>query len=333
MRGWIYGLGIGIGLILLALIFVPFLIPIPPLEGTLLPEQLADPDSRFLDVNNITIHYKIAGEGEPCFILLHGFGSSTFSWREVIVPLSRFGTVLAFDRPGFGLTERPIPGEWQGLSPYSPEYQVELTIGMMDKLGIEKAILVGNSAGGAIALMTAIKYPKCIEALVLVDPAIYTGGGAPRILRPVLNTPQMRRLGPLIARQFAKSGEELARSAWHDPTKITPEIWEGYLKPLRVKDWDVGLWEIVRASHPLELEKYLKEIQVPVLIITGDNDRIVPTEHSIRLASEIPGARLFIVPNCGHVPHEECPEIFLRAIEEFIRSLYKPLSFYPIVPC
>ncbi|MDW8068073.1 MAG: alpha/beta hydrolase [Anaerolineae bacterium] len=309
---------IALGVLLVVLLVGPFLLPIPPLEETVPPEQLADPDSRFIEVNGITIHYKMAGSGRPAFLLLHGFAASTFSWREVLEPMSEWGTVVAFDRPGFGLTERPM--QWEGPNPYSPGVQAGLTVALMDALGIERAVLVGNSAGGAIALLTALTYPERVEALVLVSPAVRVGTGAPGWVRPLLQTPQMRRLGPLLVRSIRKWGTDLGRSAWHDPSRLTPEIWEGYTRPLRAEDWDRALWEVLRATHPLGLEKRLEEVRVPVLIITGDDDRIVPLEQSIHLAKEIPGAQLVVIPECGHVPHEECPGPFLEAVEIFLYS-------------
>jgi pimeloyl-ACP methyl ester carboxylesterase len=190
----------------------------------------------------------------------------------------------------------------------------------MDALGIERAVLVGNSAGGTLAILTALTYPERVEALVLVSPAVYVGGGTPAWLRPFLNTPQMRHLGPLLARQIQDWGVDFARSAWHDPEKLTPEIWEGYTKPLRAENWDRALWEVTRASRPLGLETRLGEVRVPVLVITGDDDRIVPTQQSVRLAGEIPGAQLAVIPECGHVPQEECPGPFLEAVEAFLRG-------------
>jgi pimeloyl-ACP methyl ester carboxylesterase len=311
-----------LAVLLLLLLIGPFLVPVPPLEGTVPPEQLADPDSRFIEVDGLTVHYKMVGSGQPALILLHGFGASTFSWREVMGPLSELGTVVAFDRPGFGLTERPMPEGGRGAAPlrlYSPESQPDLTVGLMDALGIERAVLVGNSAGGTVALLTALTYPERVEALVLVDPAVYVGGGTPGWMRPFLNTPQMQHLGPLVARRIQDWGVDFARSAWHDPSRITPEIWEGYARPLRAENWDRALWEVTRASHPLGLERRLGEVSVPVLVITGDDDRIVPTEQSVRLAGEIPGAQLVVIPECGHIPQEECPEPFLEAVEAFLR--------------
>ena len=254
-------------------------------------------------------------------MLLHGLGSSTFSWREVMTPLSMGRRVVAFDRPGFGLTERPLPGDWQGTNPYTPAAQVGMTVDLMLALGAEEAVLVGHSAGGAIATLTALIYPERVRALVLVDPAIYAEAGLLGILRPLLTTPQMRHLGPLFLRNGHRWGKELAARAWHDPGKLTLEIWQGYSILLRVQHWDRALWEYTAASRPLHLDRRLQELTLPVLVITGDDDRVVPTAESIRLANALPNARLVIIQECGHVPQEECPKPFGRAVEGFLGTL------------
>ena len=174
----------------------------PPLKDTFPPEELADDDSEFIEVNGLEIHVKKMGQGEPVFLLLHGFAASLYSWHAVMRPLSQLGTVIAFDRTGFGLSERPLT--WQGQNPYSPEAQVELVIGLLDHYGVQQAILVGNSAGGTVSLQVALAHPERVSALILVDPAVYNGGGAPGWLQPILATPQMRHLGPLITRQILK---------------------------------------------------------------------------------------------------------------------------------
>lgn len=308
--------GTVLGVILILVLVGPFLIPVPPLENTVPIETLADEDSRFIEVNGINVHYKIYGQGEPVFILLHGFGASLFSWHEVTAPLAEYGSVIAYDRPAFGLTERPM--EWKGENPYSQDSQVELVVGLMDALYVEQAILVGNSAGGTIAMLTALKYPQRVQSLILVDPAVYAGGGTPAWVRPLLGTPQMRHVGPLIARQFQSQGVELIKTAWHDPSKITPEILEGYQKPLQAENWDKALWELTLASSESNLADRLTEFDMPVLVITGDDDRIVPTEQSVRLADEIANAELVIIPQCGHLPHEEQPDEFMQAVTNFI---------------
>ena len=311
---------IALGALLITLLIVPFLVPVPPLKDTVPPEQLADSDSRFVQMEGLQVHYKTEGQGQPTMILLHGFGSSVFSWQEVMSPLSQLGTVLAFDRPAFGLTERPLRTDWGDRNPYSSAFQVDLTVALIDMLGAEQVILIGNSAEGTISMLTALEHSDRIQALILVDASVYTDGGLPAILQPLLRTPQMRHIGPLITRRIRTWGLDFARSAWHDQTKITTEIWEGYQKPLRAENWDRALWELTAASNPTQVADLLKDLSLPILVITGDDDGIVPTEQSVRLADELPNAELVVIPNCGHVPHEECPDAFLRAVTDFVNK-------------
>jgi pimeloyl-ACP methyl ester carboxylesterase len=167
---------------------------------------------------------------------------------------------------------------------------------------------------------TALTYPERVQALVLVDAAVYTGGGSPDWARPLLATPQMRHLAPLIARRIRAKGRFFIERAWHDPAKITPQVLSGYEKPLQAENWDRALWELTAASHSLELEARLDELSMPVLVVTGDDDRIVPTTESLRLAEAIPGAELVVFPACGHVPQEECPDAFLAAVIPFLEE-------------
>jgi len=179
-------------------------------------------------------------------------------------------------------------------------------------------VLVGNSAGGTIAMQTALAYPDRVTALILVDAAVYTGGGAPAWLRPLFATPQLRRLGPLFMRQIQTRGMELLRLSWHDPSRIPAETIALYQKPLKAENWDKALWELVVASRESDLPGRLKELQMPCLVITGDDDRVVPTADSLRLAEELPNATLAVIEKAGHVPHEERPEAFLEAVAEFL---------------
>lgn len=307
-------------IILLASVLVgPFLVPVSPLQGTVPPEQLADPDSRFADINGLRVHYKTTGSGEPYFILLHGFGASLYSWHAVMEPLGRMGTAVAYDRPAFGLTERPLI--WTGISPYGSEANVNLLLGLMDYFQIRQAILVGNSAGGAVAMNFALAHPDRVQALILVDPAVYTGNGLPVWVQPLLGTPQINHLGPLIARQIKEQGPEIIRKAWHDPSKITTEVMEGYTKPLRAENWDKALWFFTVASQGTGLTHHLSEFHMPVRIISGDDDRIVPTTQSRQLAGDMPGATLIVIKDAGHVPQEEQPEIFLMVVSGFLKTL------------
>ena len=308
-------IAVGVGLILL---IVPLLYPVAPLTGTVTERELADPDSRFVDINGVTVHYKETGQGEPVFILLHGFGASEFSWREVMEPLSSSGRVIAYDRPAFGLTERPLDGNWTGTNPYSVQGNVELLDGLMNELGVEKAILVGNSAGGEVAAAYALEHPERVQGLVLVDPAV-DGGRFPQWAVSVMALPQIRNLAPLLVRSIAgEMGNDTIRQAWHDPSRIDPEVYQGYRRPLKANNWDKALYEFTIAGKTDNYSGRLADLTMPVLVVTGDDDRIVPTGQSIQLSREIPGAELVVLKDCGHVPQEECPDQFMTSVQAFV---------------
>ncbi len=308
--------------LLSTVLFVPFIYPVPLLEDTVSERELADSDSLFIDVNDVTIHYKdtpATTQSDQTFILLHGFGSALFTWEAVTNDLAEYGRVIAFDRPAFGLTERPLRGSWQSENPYSPQGQVSLLVGLMDALKIDKAILVGNSAGGAVVTQTALEHPERAAGLVLVDAAIYAGGGSPGWVRPLLYTPQMNRLGPYVMRQIAgEPGDNFIKSAWSNSDNIPEELWESYRKSLRANDWDKALWELTKASRRPTFVNKLTSLNVPTLVLSGANDNIVPVAQSERLAKDIPDAVLVTFADCGHTPQDECPELFVRAVTQWL---------------
>ncbi len=311
----------GISLLVLILLVMvgPFLVPVPPLTNTVAPQQLADPDSRFIEINGLIVHTKTMGQGEPVFVLLHGFGASLFTWHAVMDPFSQVGTVIAYDRPAFGLTERPM--SWTGENPYSPQAGVDLLLGLLDHFDVQKAILVGNSAGGTVSMQFYLQHPERVQALILVDPAVYAGGGGPSWLRPLYNSPEMNHLGPLIVRSIQRSGIDLIKKAWFDPSKISPETMAGYTKPLRADNWDRALWFLNAASQPSGLPTHLENFNLPVLVISGEADKIIPTADTVRLAGSLPNASLVIIPQAGHVPHEEQPVAFMLAVNEFVNTI------------
>ena len=320
-KSWKITLSILAALLLLILVG-PFLIPVPPLENTQLPQSLADAEGQFIEIDGLSVHTKQQGSGSPAFILLHGFGASTFSWREVMDPFSELGLVIAYDRPAFGLTERPL--DWEGENPYSQEGNLTLLLGLMEAKDIDKAVLVGNSAGGTLATAFTLAHPDKVLALIEVDAAIYQTRPDSALLDWLFNTPQVDHIGPLIARRLAGAqGEAFIERAWHDPGKLdkNPEILAGYQKPLQAENWDQALWEHTQAADPPGLDERLSEISVPTLVISGDDDQIVPVESSIRLAENIPSAELVILENCGHLPQEECPEAFMNAVEGFLKPI------------
>lgn len=285
------------------------------------PEALADPDSHFVTVNGMQVHYKVAGTGNPTFVLLHGSFLSLFSWRATMASLAEIGTVIALDRPAFGLTGRPLPSDGD-TSPYSPEAQADLTVALLDRLSIDQAVLVGNSTGGTIALLAALRHPTRVQALVLASAMVYSGYAVtefPAWMRQPLRV--FRPVGQRLVRVMIGRMLNVAiRSMWFDKSRLTPEILAEYRKLLQIYHWDRAFWELTLATHALGLAHQLSKLHMPALVIAGDNDRTVRTDESVRLADELPNATLVVVPDCGHLPQEEQPEAFVRAVQDFVAS-------------
>ena len=324
-----------------AVVIGPLLVPVFPLDGLRPAREVAWPGSAWVDVDGLQVHVEAVVDGAPltaaegellaapadapdaAFVLLHGFGANTRSWVATLPWLSDGAVAVAFDRPAFGLTDRPL-GPWPaGENPYGPEAQVATTIGVLDALDVERAVLFGHSAGGTIALQTALEHPDRVAGLVLVGAAVYAGGGAPAWSRPLLRTPQFERIGPLVVRQLGgRQGEDFLRASWADPARIDEATWEAYRRPLQVLDWDRALWELVKASREPDLVPLLGSVRVPVLVVTGAQDAIVPAEQSRDLARDLAGvpggATLVELPGCGHLPHEECPAAFREAVEAWL---------------
>jgi pimeloyl-ACP methyl ester carboxylesterase len=281
------------------------------------------PESRTVEIDGVTVHYVEAGEpGGPLILLMHGFGASTFSWREVIEPLAAYGHVVAYDRPAFGLTERPLPGDWEAgsVSPYSEQANIGYVLGLMDHFGAQQAILVGNSAGGRVALAVAAAHPERVRALVLVDAAA-NGMEWNSLERAFFLSPQLRAVGPYAVRGIAGSGDASIRLAWHDPALVTEAIIAGYRLPLQVENWDRALWEFQRAGERRDLTDDLRQMDIPALVLSGDDDRIIPVEQAIALDALLPDSQLVIIENCGHLPHEEKPAEFMQAVAAFLSGL------------
>lgn len=312
-----------VAFVVFAALVVPLVVPIPPPRDTVEPALLAGPDSRFTRVGDIDIHYVEAGSAEAPLpiLLLHGFGASTFSWRQQLALLAERGRTVAFDRPAFGLTSRPMPSGWTGESPYSLQANADQTVSLMDALGIDKALLVGHSAGASVALLVAAQYPDRVAGLVLEAPAVYSQPETPGIVRRIQQTPQARRLGPLLVRRIAGSGsDDLIRSAFYDSTVVTAGVLAGYRLPLKADGWDRALWEFSIAPRT-DVAGLLGRVKAPTLVIAGTQDAIVPFSDSKRVAAAIPSARLVELEKTGHIPHEESPERFANEVYRFLDEL------------
>lgn len=315
-RGFKILLGILIALLIL------YIVPIPPVGEPV--ESLALADSRFIRFREILVHYFDKGSGDILFVILHGFGASVLTWRGTIENLSAIGRVFAFDRPGFGLTERPDPSMLD-INPYSSISVADLTCELLKTIrkNESRIVLIGHSAGGGLALLIALRCDIDIYALVLIAPA----------WRPIkrsiwesiiYNIPLIDKYGPLFIRAFTPQLEAILHRAYYNKSLLTRDVVELYKYPLRARDWDKGLYWLMKYRDYPDITRELERINVPVLIIHGVQDEIVNYENSVELLYILTGrtyTRLVTIDQCGHLPQEERSDIFLEELISFLEEV------------
>jgi pimeloyl-ACP methyl ester carboxylesterase len=323
---------LALGALLILLLAVAVLGPFLISRATMQPQgearDAATPESRFLTIPfagtaGLPIHYLERGPGDgregPTFVLLHGFTLNSFTWGPVLDAFAARGRTIAYDQPPYGLSAKPVPGDWTGANPYDKAAAIDQLFAVMDGLGVARAILVGSSSGGTLALEAALARPERVQALVLIAPWVYAQ-------RPTLPTwladlPQMRRLSLLIGRKLGAN--TLLGLSFAEPQAITPERQELARLHARMAGWDLAWGELLNHSltTPVDVGERLASVKQPVLLVTGERDRLVPPEDTKRVASALPRAELATLSNCGHVPHEECSNPFLEIVAPWLDRL------------
>jgi pimeloyl-ACP methyl ester carboxylesterase len=311
-----------LGSLAAVLVLGPFAVPVNS-SGTLTYQEAAaiswEGRSEFVNLVDHQVHIITAGnpDSDRLIVLLHGFGASSLTWQQVLEPLGQAAYVVAFDRAAFGFTERPT--SFGDLNPYSAAGQLKVIDGLVDLYGADKEVVIlGHSAGGALALGYALDYPDKVDSLILEAPAVYGTGGSPGWLNWVFSIPQIDHLGPLAVASIASSGLDLLVESYTDPSMITAEVQASYTAPLKIDGWERAFWEFNKAPRSLNLVERLDDLRAPALIITGDDDRVVATADSIKLNGDLPGSELVIIEGAGHLPNEEKPQEFVDAVLRFL---------------
>ena len=269
--------------------------------------------SKFIDVDGVRVHYQERGTGQP-LVLIHGYGASTYTWKDVFAVLSNQYRVIALDLKGFGFTGKP-EGD------YTRRAQGELVIHLLDALKIDKAVLCGNSMGGEVSLNAAVHHPDRVGGLILIDSGGVRVAGAGSLAPGYLQTPV---IGPLLAAVALKSDSLVRaslRKSFLDPAKVTDEGVKAYYRPLKTAGGQRGVFlaRVQAAQDPIEPK--LGQLRVPTLIVWGAEDQLIPLEAGKKMNSLIAGSRLVVFERCGHVPQEEMPERTIREILGFMTSL------------
>jgi len=268
----------------------------------------AGPPGRIVDVDGIPVHIIERGSGPNATVLIHGFLGHTYSFRYLIPELAKDGRTVAVDLKGSGYSGRPRKGN------YSQIEQARLVIRLMDKLGIDRAVIVGHSLGGEVAMRLAANWPQRVEKLVLA--ASVSGDRIPTL--PV--TPLIKPVLWLIGRLF---GRRIFRRQFYDPRKATKEVLEAYRRPLRVKGTGHAVYQTLR---DMRREKAVdsRGIAAPVLILWASHERILPRWVLSRLRKRFPRAEIVTIERAGHLLLEEQPEAASSAIRGFLTGAPPP---------
>jgi len=253
------------------------------------------------------------------FLLLHGYGASSFSWRTWAPSLAERGHVLTVDMKGFGRAPKPDDGR------YAPADQAELVLRLVHERGLDRITLVGHSLGGGVALYVALGLrdggqARRLERLVLMAGAAYRQPLPPFVTlarHPRISTLLLRVLGP----EFVIA--QALRAIVFDSSGITRDQVRGYAAPLHDAASLVGLFDSALQILPPELERITPryaEIDVPTLLLWGRQDRVVPLWVGRRLAGVLPRSTLHVLERCGHMPAEERPAESLAALQTFLEA-------------
>ena len=273
--------------------------------------------SRFVDVEGVRVHYQEAGRVDaPPLILVHGFCASTFVWSDVLLPVAEAGLrVIAPDLAGYGFSEKPRRGE------YTIEAQARLIVSLMDRLGIERAILVGSSYGGAVASLCALDYPERVERLVLVDAVINDDATRQPLLRLAASPLMGDLISPVLLGTYRLTRWRMRKVYGAGATwLLEDERMRAHHRPLRSQGAHRAVIRTLRRWSASRVESEAHLIRQPTLLIWGEDDLDIPLEHGRRLLERIPDARLIVFRRCGHLPQEEYPREFTKLLVEFCKA-------------
>jgi pimeloyl-ACP methyl ester carboxylesterase len=273
----------------------------------------APPPSVFVEVNGMQVHMRDEGvRDDPLpIVLIHGTSASLHTWDGWTDRLKAARRVIRLDLPAFGLTG-PFPDNDYALPHYASFMHA-----FLDKLGVTRCVLVGNSFGGQVAMVTLLARPERVERLVLVDSSGYPLAPASipigfRIARmPVLN-----HLAEIILPRSIV--EASTRNVYGDPSRVTPELVDRYFELTLREGNRRALGERMKQIEVDAITSRIPGIKVPTLILWGGRDKLIPLEAGRRFEKDISGSRLQVFDDLGHVPHEEDPARTLAAAMPFL---------------
>jgi pimeloyl-ACP methyl ester carboxylesterase len=274
-------------------------------------------EAKIFDYQGVRINYYETGQGPPV-LLLHGFGASAYAWRFLGPALAKDHRVLTIDLKGFGLSAKPEDGK------YTLRDQADLVAEFIRTRDLHDLVVIGHSMGGGVALMAYFKgrgdEPARIKKLVLIDSA-----GYPQKL-PLLiwlaKAPGLGSVGgKLLPPRFVAA--RVLRKCYYHKDRITDEQIDTYAYYGSLPGAREAMVATAQQIVPADIEAITSQyhtISVPVLIIWGAEDEVVPLSVGKQFHRDIPNSELVILPECGHMPPEEEPGETTRIVKAFLNK-------------
>lgn len=280
----------------------------------------APPPSDFIEVKGQVVHLRDEGPRDDPrpIVLIHGTSASLHTWEGWAAALKGQRRVVSFDLPGFGLTG-PFTGAYRA-DDYRGDTLARFVIDLLDHLKLQRVVLGGSSLGGEVAWRVASLAPGRVESLVLVDASGYD-------VEP-LEWPIGFRLArtpvvSVLSEWFLLRGlvDQSVRSVYGDPARVTPALVDRYFElTLREGNRHALRMRLQQLEAGKDLGR-LSSLTAPTLLLWGGRDRLIPPAVAERFRRDIPGSRLVVFPELGHVPHEEDPQRTAEAVKEFLDSV------------
>jgi pimeloyl-ACP methyl ester carboxylesterase len=266
-----------------------------------------------MKLSGINVYYELYTNdiNKPVAVLIHGFLSSSFSYRRLIPMLKNDYTVLAVDLPPFGKSEKSVRFE------YSYKNLARLVIHLLERLQIKETILVGHSMGGQIALNIVKQRPDLVKKIILLCSSGYMN----RAQLPLIFSSYMPYFYLWVKYWLARQDVmQNLRNVVHDHSLIDDEMMEGYIQPFYDDRIFMALTRMIRDREGDLPSEDLRKIETPSLIIWGEEDRVVPVEVGKRLHQDLPNSTFFSLVKTGHLVPEEKPKHVFDYMMEFVHA-------------
>ena len=278
-------------------------------------EREYPPSGQFVTVNGVRLHYIERGEGPPV-VLLHGnvVTAEDFISSEVLDLIAKRHRVIAFDRPGFGYSDRPHGSAW------SAGTQADLIRDAFAHLGINRPIVLGHSWGAAVALALGLNHPEAVRGLVLLSGYYYPTLRADVLFSaltaiPILGDLLRYSVSPFIGKLMLP----LLLKGMFAPLPVPARFTKSFPRDMPVRPGQIRAQSqdgIAMIPVALSMRHRYKELSMPIVIMAGAKDRVVKDSQAVRLHEEIPNSILRVIPGVGHMVHYAVPDEVARAVEE-----------------